>query len=115
MDAYTLTNAHGIKVKIITYGAAIASLETPDRTGRLANIVLGFDTLTPLSRRRSLFRRHRGTLRQPHRRRTLRPGRETYQLAHNDGPNSLHGGVKGFDKRAWTAAPSETAQAPDCG
>src|ERR1700733_5845747 len=47
VDAYTLTNAHGIEVRIITYGAAITSLKTPDRAGQFRNIVLGFDTLEP--------------------------------------------------------------------
>src|SRR6266513_5775879 len=47
VDLYTLTNAHGIEVRIMTYGAAIVSLKTPDRTGHLANIVLGFDSLDP--------------------------------------------------------------------
>ncbi|HWA91441.1 MAG TPA: aldose epimerase family protein [Rhizomicrobium sp.] len=110
MDAYTLTNAHGIKLKIITYGAAIASLETPDRKGHLANIVLGFDTLAPYLAGVPYFGATVGRYAN-----RIANGRfvldgKTYQLAHNDGPNSLHGGVKGFDKRVWTAEPSRTAQ-----
>ena len=52
VDLYTLTNAHGIEVRISTYGATIVSLKTPDRDGRLANIVLGFDHLGELPCRR---------------------------------------------------------------
>ena len=47
VDIYTLTNANGIEARIMTYGATIVSLKTPDRTGRLKNIVLGFDSVTP--------------------------------------------------------------------
>jgi aldose 1-epimerase len=45
VEIYTLTNAHGIEARIMTYGATIVSLKTPDRDGRFKNIVLGFDTL----------------------------------------------------------------------
>src|SRR5476651_666737 len=47
VDVYTLTNWRGVEVRIMTYGAAIVSLKTPDRAGRLADIVLGFDRLDP--------------------------------------------------------------------
>src|SRR5689334_18198031 len=47
VDIYTLTNAHGIELRVMTYGATIVSLKTPDRDGRLADIVLGFDSLEP--------------------------------------------------------------------
>src|SRR6267154_6781196 len=45
VEIYTLTNAHGVEARIMTYGASIVSLKTPDRRGRLKNIVLGFDEL----------------------------------------------------------------------
>lgn len=112
VDAYSLTNAHGIKVKIITYGAAIASLEIPDRKGHFANIVLGFDTLAPYLAGVPYFGATVGRYAN-----RIAGGRFTldaraHQLARNDGPNSLHGGVKGFDKRVWAAEPSRTAQGP---
>src|SRR5476651_745258 len=47
VEIYTLTNIHGIEARIMTYGAAIVSLKTPDRAGEFKNIVLGFDTLDP--------------------------------------------------------------------
>src|ERR1700733_13754426 len=47
VEIYTLSNIHGIEARIMTYGAAIVSLRTPDRAGQFKNIVLGFDTLAP--------------------------------------------------------------------
>ena len=104
VDLYTLTNAHGIEARITTYGAAIVSLKTPDRHGHLNNIVLGFDRLdmyvanavpyygATVGRYANRIARGRFSL-----------DGITYQLPLNDGPNSLHGGRRGFDKRIWTA------------
>jgi aldose 1-epimerase len=111
VDAYTLTNTHGIEAKIITYGATLVSLKTPDRAGRLANIVLGFDTLAPYLAGVPYFGATVGRYAN-----RIAAGRfvlegKTYQLPRNDGPNSLHGGVHGFDKHVWTAEPLDTGNA----
>ncbi len=103
VDIYTLTNAHGIEARIMTYGATLVSLKTPDRAGRLANIILGFDTIDPYVAGVPYFGATVGRYAN-----RIAGGRftldgKTYQLAANDGPNSLHGGVKGFDKRVWKA------------
>ena len=111
MQIYTLTNAHGIEARIMTYGATLVSLKTPDRAGNSQNIILGFDTLGTLPGRRAVFRRNRWPLRQSHRGRSVLDGR-SYQLPQNDGPNSLHGGNRGFDKRVWKAQPIETPVGP---
>jgi aldose 1-epimerase len=112
VDAYTLTNAHGIEVRIITYGAAIVSLKTPDRAGHFKNIVLGFDTLEPYLAGVPYFGATVG--RYANRIANGRFGLDgkTYSLPQNDGPNSLHGGTKGFDKRIWSAQPSQSPQGP---
>ena len=103
VDIYTLTNANGIEARIMTYGATIVSLKTPDRHGRLQNIVLGFDTLAPYLAGVPYFGATVGRYAN-----RIAGGRfaidgKTYQLPLNDGPNSLHGGTRGFDKRVWTA------------
>jgi aldose 1-epimerase len=113
VDAYTLTNAHGIEVRVITYGAAIASLKTPDRAGQFKNIVLGFDTLEPYLAGVPYFGAAVGRYAN-----RIANGRfvldgKTYSLPQNDGPNSLHGGTKGFDKRVWSAQPSQSPQGPE--
>jgi aldose 1-epimerase len=112
VDAYTLTNAHGIEVRIITYGAAITSLKTPDRAGHFKNIVLGFDTLEPYLAGVPYFGATVGRYAN-----RIANGRfvldgKTHSLPQNDGPNSLHGGTRGFDKRVWSAQPSRSPQGP---
>jgi len=101
---YTLTNAHGIEARITTYGATIVSIKTPDRDGHVQNIVLGFDRLE--SYLAGAVPYYGATVGRYANR--IAKGRFTldgtgYQLPLNDGPNSLHGGNRGFDKRIWTA------------
>ena len=112
VDLYTLTNRHGLEVRIMTYGAAIVSLKTPDRAGRLADIVLGFDSLDPYLAGVPYFGASVGRYAN-----RIAGGRFTldgvaYQLPRNDGPNSLHGGTRGFDKRIWSASVFQTSQGP---
>lgn len=106
VEIYTLSNAHGIEARIATYGATIVSLKTPDRRGRLQNIVLGFDDLQHyLAAGVPYYGATVGRYanRIAHGRFTI--DGTSYQLPLNDGPNSLHGGRRGFDKRLWTADP----------
>ena len=105
VESFTLTNANGIEVTAIPYGAIITSLKTPDRTGRSGDVVLGFDSLGGYLSEHPYFGAIVGRYgnRIAGGRFTL-DGR-TYTLARNNGPNHLHGGVKGFDKVLWTATP----------
>jgi aldose 1-epimerase len=112
VDIYTLTNTNGLEAKIMTYGATIVSLKTPDRAGHLKNIVLGFDTLAPYLAGVPYFGATVGRYANRIANGKFVLNGETYQLARNDGPNSLHGGVKGFDKRVWTPNPFETKEGP---
>jgi aldose 1-epimerase len=109
IELYTLTNAHGVEVRIMTYGATIVSLKTPDRAGRLQNIVLGFESLAPYLAGVPYFGATVGRYAN-----RIAGGRfaldgKTYQLTRNNGPNTLHGGARGFDKRIWTAEPQPGA------
>ncbi len=100
---YTLRNDLGYNVSITTYGGAITSLWTPDRDGNFGDIVLGFESLEDyVSNPRyfgALIGRHANRIAQG---RFALNGVE-YQLPKNNGPNHLHGGFKGFDKRVWSA------------
>ena len=112
VQIYTLTNKSGLEAKIMTYGATLVSLKTPDRTGKFADIVLGFDSIDNYVAGVPFYGATIGRFgnRIANGRFTL-DGKE-YQLPLNNGPNSLHGGIKGFDKRIWTAVPFETKQGP---
>jgi len=111
IDIYTLSNAHGVEARVMTYGATLVSLKTPDRAGHLGNIVLGFESLAPYLAGVPYFGATVGRYanRIANARFTL-DGR-SYALTRNDGPNALHGGAHGFDKRIWTAVPLTSAAA----
>jgi aldose 1-epimerase len=100
---YTLTNKNGMEADIINFGGTLVSLKVPDRTGKFADVVLGYDTLAEYASGGSYFGATVGRYgnRIAHGKFTL-DGVE-YTLAKNDGENSLHGGIKGFNKVVWTA------------
>jgi len=101
IEAFTLTNSRGVEVRTMTYGASIISVRTPDRSGRVDDVVLGFDGIGDYLTKARYFGTVVGRFgnRIGHARFTL-DGR-VVQLAANNGANHLHGGVKGFDKVVW--------------
>ena len=106
VELFTLRNAHGIEVRLTNYGGIITSIRTPDRAGRFADIVLGYDDLAGYVKNNSPYF---GAIVGRYANRIAR-GRftldgKTYALAINNGPNSLHGGLRGFDKVVWNAKP----------
>jgi aldose 1-epimerase len=105
---YTLTNAHGLELRAMTYGAIITSLKTPDRSGAMADIVLGFDRLDGYLKASPYFGAVVGRYGNRIAQGQFTLDGRTYPLARNNGPNHLHGGIKGFDKVVWEAAPSTT-------
>ena len=108
---YTMTNAKGLRARITNYGAILVSLEVPDRHGKLDDITLGFDRLDQYIAQRVYFGATVG--RYANRignARFVLDGVE-YKLAANNGPNHLHGGIKGFDKAVWK--PVEVTAAED--
>src|SRR5215213_5210965 len=103
VEVYTLRNARGMVVRAITYGAIIQAIRVPNRSGRVEDVTLGHDSLpgyltdspyfgAVVGRYANRIARGRFTL----------EGR-TYRLATNNGPNHLHGGLKGYDKVVWRA------------
>ena len=108
VDLVTLTNDHGIEIRAITYGCVIASIRVPDRQGHVDDIVLGQETLDGYLTRSRFFGAVVGRYAN-----RLAKGRftldgQTFQLATNNGPNHLHGGLKGFDKMVWVAETFES-------
>lgn len=105
VETFTLRNANGIEMRVISLGGIITHLMTPDRTGAMADIVLGFDTidgyLTSPPYFGAIIGRYGNRIGKA---RFAIDGQE-YRLAANNGPNHLHGGMKGFDKAVWKAEP----------
>jgi len=102
-DLYVLTNANGMEAAITNYGGIVVSVKVPDRAGKFDDVVLGFDNLEGYLTNAPYFGALIGRYgnRIGGARFTLE-GHE-YHLAQNDGHNSLHGGLRGFDKRVWSA------------
>jgi len=109
VEIFTLTNKSGVKLRAMTYGAIVVSLETPDRQGKNADIVLGFNTLAEYFAHSPYFGAVVGRYgnRIAHGRFSI--DGDEYTLAANNEPGgikcSLHGGLKGFDKVVWRAEP----------
>ena len=104
---FTLTNARGVEVKVITYGAIIVSLKVPDRSGALGDVVLGFDDLAGYLGETPYFGALIGRYGNRIGRASFQLDGTTYRLAANNGANHLHGGLRGFDKVVWDAQPLE--------
>jgi aldose 1-epimerase len=106
---YTLTNSNGLEVRATNFGGIIVSVRTPDKQGRMDDIVLGFDDLQGYLDNKPYFGAIIGRYAN-----RIAAARFTldgvqYSLAANDGPNSLHGGIKGFNKVVWSAEPFENS------
>ncbi len=110
---YTMTSTDGVRVQFMSYGGTITDIVTPDRLGHPGHIVLGFSTLREyetvgaqnelyfgalLGRYTNWINRGRFTL-----------DGKVYRLTLSDPPNTIHGGVKGFDKRVWHVQPDATS------
>ena len=110
VELYTVTNSHGMEVRAINYGGIIVSLRVPDKNGKLDDVVLGFDKLDGYLDKSPYFGAIVGRYgnRIANGKFTL-DGKE-YSLAKNNGPNALHGGLKGFDKVIWEAEPSQNKE-----
>ena len=108
---YTQANDAGVEVKIITYGGIITSIKTPGRDGTFANVVLGFASLREYETKNPYFGAITGRFANRIAEGKFALDGVTYQLDLNNGPNSLHGGLKGFDKQVWAAKELEGGSA----
>jgi aldose 1-epimerase len=113
VDLYTLRNTKGAEACILTYGGIVQKLRMPDKHGQFADVVLGFDTLAGYTGPNCPFfgamvgrygNRIAGA--------TFQLEGRTYTLAKNNNGNSLHGGLRGFDKVVWTARSSVGVHGP---
>jgi aldose 1-epimerase len=109
-DLYTCTNARGTVLKMCTYGATIVSFDVADRDGVPGNVVLGFDTVGAYEKHGAYFGATIGRFGNRIAGGRFSLGSESFELAVNDGPNHLHGGVRGFDKVVWDAEPMRDEQ-----
>ncbi|HKB96182.1 MAG TPA: hypothetical protein VKB94_04990, partial [Rhizomicrobium sp.] len=101
VEAVTLTNAAGMSAKIMTLGATLQSLIVPDKSGHKDDVVLGYDTAQEYLTRPNFFGASVGRYANRIAKGKFSLDGKAYTLATNDGPNSLHGGTRGFDKRMW--------------
>lgn len=103
VDVYTLANPSGMKAKIMTLGATLIDVETPDRNGKFQNITLSLDSLDAYLKGHPFFGSVAGRYANRIAKGRFTLDGKTYTLATNNGPNHLHGGIKGFDKVVWKA------------
>lgn len=108
VELLTLANAHGMELRVMTYGGIIVSLKVPDRDGIPGDVVLGYDSLAGYLRDSPYFGAIVGRYGNRIARGRFTLGGVEYRLATNNGPNHLHGGVRGFDKVVWSADPFRT-------
>ncbi|MFO0913944.1 MAG: aldose epimerase family protein [Pirellulales bacterium] len=111
VSVYTMTNANGMVVRMVDYGATIIGVEVPDRKGKLANVTLGFPKLDGYLQRHPYFGSTVGRYCNRIAKGQFSLGGKSYSLAINNAPNTLHGGEKGFDRQMWKAEPKATADA----
>ncbi|MCB9314934.1 MAG: galactose mutarotase [Lewinellaceae bacterium] len=101
---YTLKNKHGMEVAITNYGGTITRLLVPDKSGKLADIVLGFDKLVDYQNEHPYFGGIIGRYGNRIAKGKFSIDGQEFTLATNNGPNALHGGPMGFHKQLWSAA-----------
>jgi len=103
VDLYVLTNKNGVEAAITNYGGAVVSLKVPDRNGKFGDVVLGYDALDGYVNDKSYFGAIVGRYGNRIGHAQFSIDGKTYTLAKNNGENSLHGGIKGFNKAVWAA------------
>jgi aldose 1-epimerase len=112
ITSYTLSNRNGLKAKIIDYGGIVTELHVPDKDGKFADVALGFDSLEGYLKGHPYFGSNVGRCGNRIARGKFTLDGKEYTLATNNGPNHLHGGKEGFDKKVWRAEPGMGATGP---
>src|SRR5476649_484052 len=110
IELYTLSNAQGMQAGIMTYGGAVVSLTAPDRGGKYADVVLGMQDLagylTPVPYFGAIIGRYGNRIGKAQ----FTLDGKVFHLPANDAANTLHGGLKGFDKHVWKATAGSSAE-----
>jgi aldose 1-epimerase len=109
---YTLKNKSGAVLEVTNYGAAVIALHVPDRFGRLADVVLGFDDVQGYLDHGAYFGASVGRVANRIRDGVFQLEGKRYEVAINDPPHHLHGGRKGWSHQLWTATPHDTPRGP---
>ncbi|CAM4216551.1 Aldose 1-epimerase precursor [Mycobacterium basiliense] len=108
VNRYTLTSGHGMRVRILNYGGIIQSIEVPDRTGQVDNVVLGFPNLAGYLDNTGSAKTYFGAIIGRYGNRIAKGAfslnGDEYHLPINNNGNSLHGGTAGFDTKVWQAS-----------
>jgi aldose 1-epimerase len=104
-EIYTMTNDHGLRVRFLSYGGIITEIDTPDRAGRLDNIVLGLRALRDYETLPGHFGAITGRYANRIGGAQFTLSGQTYHLIANNGPNTLHGGPNALDRRVWMVSP----------
>ncbi len=107
VDLYTLTNQNGMKACITNFGGVVTRLLVPRKDGSATDVVLGYDSLAPYLKDSPYFGAIVGRYGNRIAKGRFSLDGKKYELATNNGPNHLHGGIKGFDKVLWKATPIE--------
>lgn len=112
ITSYTLSNRNGVSVSVIDYGGIVTAIRVPDKDGAFGDVALGFDDLKGYLGEHPFFGSNAGRCAN-----RIAKGRFTldgkeYTLATNNGPNHLHGGKEGFNRKVWRAEPGMTAAGP---
>ncbi len=103
IEQYTLTNGKGAVAKVVTYGATLSELWIPDKSGKNADVVLGFDNLAQYAGDHPFFGATVGRYGNRIAKGKFSIDGQEYSLFLNNGPNSLHGGKVGFNRKVWKA------------
>jgi len=109
VEAWTFRGAGGLILEVLAYGGIVMRLLAPDRNGRLDDVVLGFDKLEPYTANHPHFGAITGRVAGRITGARFHLNGKIYELARNDPPNHLHGGVEGFYRKIWTATPVDRA------
>jgi aldose 1-epimerase len=107
VEIYTLNNSSGAGARIMTYGGIVEKLSMPDKNGKFDDVVLGFDNLDGYLTNSPYFGALIGRYGNRIGGAKFMLEGQTYTLAANNGPNTLHGGLKGFDKVVWTVVKAD--------
>jgi aldose 1-epimerase len=111
-DLYTLKNDKGMSVSITNYGATIVAIKVPDRTGKVEDITLGFDSAKEYEEGKAYFGATVGRYGNRIAHGTFMLDGKTYRLPKNNGDNTLHGGINGFNKKLWSVREIPSADGP---